>query len=104
MLCAFDLFMEDSYCSKILKHQSLISTTENLGYKCQLLVFGSLGHVHKLAVRGLCIGGISETESLIHNNMLICFNLLDYYKNLIPTEIWLVMLNQIKYINVCVFT
>jgi len=87
MLCAFDLFMEDSYCSKILKYQSLISTTENLGYKCQLLVFGSLGHVHKLAVRGLCIGGISETESLIHNNMLICFNLLDYYKNLIPTEI-----------------
>ncbi len=57
--CAFDLFMEDSYCSKILKYQSLISTVENLGYKCQLivLVFGSLGHVHRLAIRGLCIGG-----------------------------------------------
>ncbi len=42
--CAF-VFMEDSYCSKILKYQSLISTIENLGYKCHLivLVFGSLG-------------------------------------------------------------
>ncbi len=32
-----------------------ISTIENLGYKCQfiVLVFGSLGHVHRLAVRGL---------------------------------------------------
>ncbi len=37
---AFDLFMEDSYCSKILKYQSLISTVENLGYKCQLIVLG----------------------------------------------------------------
>ncbi len=65
MSCAFDLFMEDSYCSKILKYQSLISTVENLGYKCQLivLVFGSLGHVHRLAIRGLCIGGLSKTRA-----------------------------------------
>ncbi len=63
--CAFDLFMEDSYCSKILKYQSLILTVENLGYKCQLivLVFGSLGHVHRLAIRGLCIGGLSKTRA-----------------------------------------
>ncbi len=63
--CAFDLFMEDSYCSKILKYQSLISTIENLGYKCQLivLVFGSLGHVHRLVIRGLCIGGLSKTRA-----------------------------------------
>ncbi len=62
--CAFDLFMEDSYCSKILKYQSLISTVENLGYKCQFIVqvFGSLGHVHSLAIRGLCIGGLSKTR------------------------------------------
>ncbi len=112
--CAFDLFMEDSYCSKILKYQSLISTVENLGYKCQLivLVFGSLGHVHRLAIRGLCIGGLSKTRAkqlakycsisatigsmfiwkrrcflyplncIIHNNVLICFNLLDYSKKI----------------------
>ncbi len=42
-----------------------ISTIENLGYKCQfiVLVFGSLGHVHRLAVRGLWIGGLSKTRA-----------------------------------------
>jgi len=35
----FDLFMKDSNCSKILKYQPLISTNENLGNKCQLIVW-----------------------------------------------------------------
>ncbi len=43
----------------------LQSSVENLGYKCQLivLVFGSLGHVHRLAIHGLCIGGLSKTRA-----------------------------------------
>ncbi len=77
--CAFDLFMEDSYCSKILKYQSLISTVENLGYKCQfiVLVFGSLGHVHRLVVRGLCIGGLSKGQTVGK----VLFNLSNYRKH-----------------------
>ena len=54
--------MEDSYLSKTVKYQSLIST---IGYRCQLivLVFGSLGHVHRLVIRGLCIGGLFKTRA-----------------------------------------
>ena len=57
--------MEDSYLSKTVKYQSLISTIENLGYRCQLivLVFGSLGHVHRLVIWGLCIGGLFKTRA-----------------------------------------
>ena len=38
VLCAFDLFMEDSYCPKTVK----LSTIERLGYKWQLIVLVGL--------------------------------------------------------------
>ena len=53
--CTFDYSLEEAYLTKILKYQQLKQTISQLGYKCTLLVFifGSLGHVHKLVVRGL---------------------------------------------------
>ena len=64
-MCAFDLFMEDPYYSKTVKYKSLISTIDKLGYKCQLivLVLSSLGHVHRLAIPRLRIGGLSRTAA-----------------------------------------
>ena len=42
------------YKFNTVKYQSLITAIENLGYKCKLIVLvsGSLGHVHGLAVSG----------------------------------------------------
>ena len=74
-------------------------------------MFGSLGHVHRLAVRGLCIGGLHKVGKVLlnisnyrkhvyleetmfplplncktHNGLLNCLNLLDYSENVIPDE------------------
>ena len=53
--------MEDSYLSKTVKYQSLIST---IGYRCQLivLVFGSLGYVHRLVIQDFALGGYLKQE------------------------------------------
>lgn len=63
--CSFDLYMDMCFNSKMLKYQPLISAIEGLGYKCRLvvLVFGSLGNVHKLALRGLQQTGLSKTAA-----------------------------------------
>ena len=104
-----DLFLEESYSAKKLKYHSLITASENIGYKCQLIVpgFGSLGHVYRLAVRGLFIGGQHKTKAKVqlnisnyrkhvyleqtmfplplncktHNGLLTCLNWLDYSEN-----------------------
>ena len=63
--CAFDLYMDTCFNSKIIKYQPLVECITALGYNCQLivLVFGSLGHVHKLVLRGLQLGGLQKTDA-----------------------------------------
>ena len=58
--CTFDSNLEAAFVTKQLKYQPLVQAISQLGYKCQLivLIFGSLGHVHRLVVRGLRMIGI----------------------------------------------
>uniref|UniRef100_A0A668ATD0 ER lipid raft associated 2 n=1 Tax=Myripristis murdjan TaxID=586833 RepID=A0A668ATD0_9TELE len=51
--------------TKVIKYQLLINTISELGYRCRLLVFifGSLGHVHRLVVRGLCLLGMPKKKA-----------------------------------------
>ena len=51
--------------TKVMKYQALVNTISELGYRCRLLVFifGSLGHVHKLVVRGLRLLGMPKKEA-----------------------------------------
>lgn len=60
--CCFDLYMDTCYYSKLVKYQPLLERIHQLGYECRLivLVFGSLGHVHKNVVRGLQMGGLQK--------------------------------------------
>ena len=59
--CTFDYSLEEAFLTKVLKYQQLVQSISQLGYSCKLLVFifGSLGHVHKLVVRGLQMSGLS---------------------------------------------
>ena len=63
--CSFDLYMDICFTSKLVKYQPLVECITSLGYHCQLivLVFGSLGHVHRLAVRGLQNGGMQKADA-----------------------------------------
>ena len=63
--CTFDHSLEEAFLTKMLKYQQLKQTISQLGYKCTLLgfIFGSLGHVHKLVVRGLQIAGLSKRKA-----------------------------------------
>ena len=63
--CTFDSSLEEAFLTKMLKYQQLKQTISQLGHKCTLLVFifGSLGHVHKLVVRGLQIAGLSKRKA-----------------------------------------
>ena len=63
--CSFDLYMDTCFTSKLMKYQPLVECIKSLGYNCQfiVLVFGSLGHVHKLVLRGLQLGGLQKTAS-----------------------------------------
>merc|ERR1712055_1042771 len=63
--CPFDLYMDTCFTSKLMKYQPLVERIMALGYNCQLiiLVFGSLGHVHKLVLRGLQLGGLQKTNA-----------------------------------------
>ena len=53
--CTFDSSLEEAFYTKLVKYQPLLNTVSELGYRCRLLVFifGSLGHTHRLVVRGL---------------------------------------------------
>ena len=53
--CTFDSGLEEAFMTKVIKYQQLLQAITQLGYRCNLLVFifGSLGHVHRLVVRGL---------------------------------------------------
>ena len=63
--CTFDYSLEEAFLTKVLKYQQLVQTISQLGYRCKLLVFifGSLGHVHKLVVRGLQMAGLSKRRA-----------------------------------------
>jgi hypothetical protein len=54
MACTFDSSLEEAFMTKVIKYQPLLQTITELGYRCNLFVFifGSLGHVHRLVVRG----------------------------------------------------
>lgn len=63
--CAFDSSLEEAFLTKQLKYQPLVQAIIQLGYKCQLIVFifGSLGYVHRLVVRGLRIIGLTKCKA-----------------------------------------
>ena len=63
--CTFDYSLEEAYITKFLKYQQLKDVITQLGYKCKLLVFifGSLGNVHRLVVRGLQMAGIPKPKA-----------------------------------------
>ena len=63
--CTFDTSLEEAFMTKVMKYQALVDTISELGYRCRLLVFifGSLGHVHKLVVRGLRLLGMPKKEA-----------------------------------------
>ena len=54
MACTFDPSLEEAFMTKVIKYQPLLHTISELGYRCRLFVFifGSLGHAHRLVVRG----------------------------------------------------
>lgn len=58
--CSFDAYMDSCFSDKWTKYQALANAISACGYNCKtlVLVFGSLGHVHKLCVRGLQLAGL----------------------------------------------
>ena len=59
--------------TKVIKYQPLLQTITELGYRCNLLVFifGSLGHVHRLVVRGFQQLGMPKKQlNGLQNSML----------------------------------
>ena len=63
--CTFDYSLEEAFLAKVLKYEPLRNEIEQLGYKCKLIVFifGSLGNVHRLVVRGLQTAGIPKPKA-----------------------------------------
>ena len=63
--CCFDLYMDLCFSEKMLKYQPLIHALTIGGYSTKLvgLIYGSLGHVHRLCVRGLQIAGLNKKIS-----------------------------------------
>ena len=63
--CTFDTSLEEAFLTKQLKYHPLVQSITQLGYRCQLIVFifGSLGHVHRLVVRGLRILGLTKCRA-----------------------------------------
>ena len=63
--CSYDAYMDTCYASKLLKYQPLSNVLTNYGYSCTViaLIFGSLGHVHRMCVRGLQICGLSKKRA-----------------------------------------
>jgi hypothetical protein len=63
--CTFDYSLEEAFLAKVTKYQLLRNEIAQLGYTCKLLVFifGSLGHVHRLVIRGLQMAGIPKPKA-----------------------------------------
>lgn len=52
------------------KYQPLLAKISDLGYACKFvaLIFGSLGHVHKLTISGLRLAGLPKGKSKQQQN------------------------------------
>ncbi len=63
--CSFDLYLDTCYLSKLLKYQPLVEAIHQLDYQCKIiiLVFGSLGHVHKNVIKGLQLCGLQKKKA-----------------------------------------
>ena len=63
--CTFDHSLEEAFLTKVLKYQQLKNAISQTGYQCKLivLIFGSLGTVHKLVVRGLQMAGMPKPKA-----------------------------------------
>ena len=63
--CCFDSSVEEAYLTKLVKYHPLVQQISGLGYKCQylVLIFSSLGHVHRLVIRGLRIVGFTKARA-----------------------------------------
>ena len=63
--CCFDMYMDLCFSEKMLKYQPLTHALTVGGYSTKLvvLIYGSLGHVHRLCVRGLQIAGLNKKNS-----------------------------------------
>ena len=63
--CTFDYSLDEAFLTKVMKYQLLKDVIVQLGYKCKFLVFifGSLGNVHKLVVRGMQMAGIPKPKA-----------------------------------------
>jgi len=61
----YDLYMDIAFLDKLTKYQPIVAKMRDLGYTCKMvvLIFGSLGHVHKLSVSGLRLAGLSKRQS-----------------------------------------
>ena len=59
-----DGYMEQAFCDTLLQYQPLVVLRQpGWRYKLVVLIFGSLGHIHRLAVRGLQIAGLTKTRA-----------------------------------------
>ena len=63
--CSFYGYMEQAFAEKLRKYPPLAALLDSLGwrYKKAVLIFGSLGHVHRPAVRGLQGVGLTKTRA-----------------------------------------
>ena len=63
--CVFDLYMDQAFQDKHAKYQPLLGIISNLRCRCRfaILIFGSLGHVHKLTMSGLRIAGMTKSKA-----------------------------------------
>ncbi|CAL8358231.1 unnamed protein product [Arctogadus glacialis] len=64
-VCVCVCVLEEAFLAKVTKYQLLRNEIAQLGYTCKLLVFifGSLGHVHRLVIRGLQMAGIPKPKA-----------------------------------------
>jgi hypothetical protein len=63
--CSLDAYIEQAFAENLLKYQPLEACWDSLGWRCKLvvLIFGSLSHVHRLAVCGLQTAGLTKTRA-----------------------------------------
>ena len=61
--CCFDSCLEEAY-KKLVKYNPVVQQKSGLGYKSQylVLIFGSLGHMHRLDIRGLRVVGFTKAR------------------------------------------
>ena len=63
--CCFDSSLEEAYSTKLVNYYPLVQQISGLGYKSQylVLIFISLGHVHRPVIGGLRMGGFTKARA-----------------------------------------